>query len=40
MNGEVVLGVSRLDRESPLIDELGALLGERLSTSPAVRERV
>jgi len=39
MNGQVVLGVSRLDRESPLIDELGALLGERLSTSPAVRER-
>ncbi len=39
MNGQVVLGVSRLDRESPLIDELGALLGERLSTSQAVRER-
>ena len=39
MNGQAELGVTRLDSASPLIDELGALLGERLSTSPAVRER-
>ena len=29
---------SRLDPATPLLDELAALLGERLSTSPAVRE--
>ncbi len=39
MTGQAEPGAKRLDRESPLIDELGALLGERLSTSPAVRER-
>lgn len=30
---------SRLDPATPLLDELAALLGDRLSTSPAVRER-
>ena len=39
MTGQVEPGARRLDRESPLIDELGALLGDRLSTSRAVLER-